>query len=212
MEDTLCQVFYVLDAVRNLAPQEHTYLILVVGATQDIHDFLGPLATTRIGLDIKLTMPSLVVLVSLCSSQLDATEGSALDVRLHLQNPLDELRIRGTEAHTPTRHIMTLRHRVELDAAVLGTRNLQDGEVFLAEDKAIGVIVDHNDVIRAGKPHDTLIGLHAGTTTRWHIGIVGPEQFDVRSMMYDILQLVKIGLPTIVLAQVIVDNLCTQDL
>ena len=92
-------------------------------------------------------MPSLIIVISLSSSQLDASEGSALDVRLNLQDPLDKLGIGGTETYTPTRHVVRLRHGVELDAAVLGARYLKNAEMFLAEDKAVGIVVDHNDIV-----------------------------------------------------------------
>ena len=210
MEHALRQVLDVLDALRNLAPEEHAHLIGVVGAAQHVHNLLGILTTTTVEVDVELAVPCLIVLVSLSSSELDATEGAALDVRLHLQNPLNELGVRGTEANAPTRHVMAFRHGVELDAAVLGARHLQDGEMLLAEDEAVGVVVDHDDVVVLSKLDQTLVGLALGTSACRHVGIVRPHQLDAREI--HLLQLVEVGLPAVVLAQVVVHNLGTQNL
>ena len=71
---------------------------------------------------------------------------------------------------------MRLRHGVELDAAVLGTRYLKDAQVFLAQDKAVGVVIHHDDAVILGKLHQTLLGLTLCTSTSRHIRIVGPHQ------------------------------------
>ena len=87
MEHTLRQILHILVFLGNLSPEEHTHLRFVVRTPQHIHDLLGILPATGIALYISLTMPVVTVVVSLGSSQLDATECSALDVRLHLENP-----------------------------------------------------------------------------------------------------------------------------
>ncbi len=46
---------------------------------------------------------------------------------------------------------MTLRHGVELDAAVLGAGNLKDAQMLLAKDKAVGDVVDDNNAVLLGK-------------------------------------------------------------
>ena len=196
--------------LRNPSPKEHTHLLLVVGTSQDVHDFLCPLTTTGIGVDIILTMPRLIILIRLSSSQLDASERTALDIRLYLQYPLDKLSIRGTETDTPARHIMTLRHRVELDTAVFGSRNLQNTQVLLAEDKGIGIIVHHHDVMILGKLYQSLVSGALCPSSCWHIGIVGPEKSDVRCMTDEVLQLVEVRLPTVVLTQIVVHHLGPQ--
>ena len=154
-------------------------MVLVVGAAQDIHNLLGPLTTAGVGVNIELAVPSLIILIRLSSSKLNAAEGAALDVRLYLQYPLDELRIRSTQSDTPTRHIVRLRHGVKLNAAVLGTRYLQDTQMFFAEDKAVGVIVYHNNVVVLSELHQTFISSALSTTTCRHIGIVGPKDFEL---------------------------------
>ena len=87
MEHTLRQVLYIGILLRDLAPEEHTHLTLVVGTAQDIHNLLSIFATTAIGFYIKLTMPSLIILIRLSSSQLNTPEGTALNVRLYFEDP-----------------------------------------------------------------------------------------------------------------------------
>ena len=55
MEHALGEVFHILDAIGDAAPEEHTHLVLVVGAAQHIHDLLGPLTTAGIGVDVDVT-------------------------------------------------------------------------------------------------------------------------------------------------------------
>ena len=211
MQHTLCQVLNVLDISGNLSPQEHTHLILVVGTTQHIHNLLGPLAATLVVIDVELAMPSLVVVIQrLGSSQLNTTEGTTLNVTLHLQYPLDKLWVRQAHTYTPTGHVMTLRHRVELNTAVLGAWHLHNAHVLLAQDKRVRVIVHHHNVVILGKLHQSLVGFHTGTSACRHIGIVGPHQLHLREI--HLLQLVEIRLPTVVLTQIVVYDFGTQNL
>ena len=176
MEYLFCQILNILDVCRNLAPKEHANLILIVGTAQHIHNLLSPLATTCVGVNIVLTMPLLTVVICLSSSQLDTTECSTLNVRLHFQDPLDELSVGSTKSDTPTWHIVALRHRIELDAAVLGTWNLKNTQMLLTEDERIGVIVYYDDIMLLSKRHQSLVSLTTGSASRRHIRIVGPHQ------------------------------------
>ena len=182
MEDALGEVFHIIICVGDAAPEEHAHLLLVVDATQHVHNLLGILSATGVGLDIGHAMPLVAVVVGFGSSQLDAAESATLNVRLHLQNPCDELGIGGTEAHTPARHVVALRHRVKLDAAFLGTWHLQEREGLVVEDEAIGIVVYDDDVVLLCKTHQTLVGLHAGRSACRHIGIVGPHQLYTRKV------------------------------
>ena len=104
---------------------------------------------------------------------------------------------------------MTLRHRVELYAAVLCAWHLQDAQRALAvEDKAVGVVVDHDDVILASKTHQTLVGLHTCGSACRHIGIVHPHQLHPREIHP--LQFVEVGLPAVLGFEVVIDNLGTE--
>ena len=210
MEHTLRQVFHLPNAIGNLAPEEHTDLLLIVGASQHIHNLFGILTATAIGLDVCLTMPLVAVVVSLGSCQLDATEGATLDIRLYLQNPRDKLGIGGTETDTPTWHIVRFRHGIELDATIFGSWDLQDGEMLLVENEGIRIVVDHDQIVVHSEAHQSLVGLTTGIAARRHIGIVGPHEFDTREV--HLLQLVEIGLPTVVFTEVIIHNLGTQNL
>ena len=82
--------------------------------------------------------------------------------------------------------------------------------MLLAQDKAVGVIVYHHDIVVLGKLHQTLVGFALSSATSRHIGIVGPHELHLREV--HLLKLLKIGLPTIVLTQIVVHNLGPQDL
>ena len=90
-------------------------------------------------------MPLRAVLISLCSSELQGSEGTRVDVALDFQNPLDELRIGGQEAYTPTRHVVALAHGVELDAALLGTLDSEYTHGIVVENETVGVVIDDDD-------------------------------------------------------------------
>ena len=150
-------------------------------------------------------MPSLIILEGLSRSELDTTERTAIDIALDLHDPLDKLGVGETHTHTPTWHVVGFRHRVELDTAVLRTRYLKDTQMLLTQDEAVGIIVDYHDAMRLGKLHQTLIGLTTGTTSCRHVGIVGPHELHLREI--HLLQFVEVGLPTVVLTQIIVHDL-----
>ena len=82
--------------------------------------------------------------------------------------------------------------------------------MFLAENERVRIVVNNDDAVLLGKRHQTLVGLATGTATCRHVGIVGPHQLDAREV--HLLQLIEVGLPAVVLAQVIVHNLGTQNL
>ena len=207
----LREVFHLIIFIGNASPQEHTYLLRVVLTVQDIHDLLGIAATAGVGVDVVLAVPLVAVVVSLGSSQLDTTEGAALDVALHLQYPRDELGIGGTHADTPAGHVVTLRHGVELDAAVLGTRHLQDAEMLLAQDEGVRIVVHHHDVVATSHLHQTLVGGALRTTARRHVGIVRPQQPTLQRLTaQQFLQLVEVGLPAVVLLQIVIDDIGSQ--
>ena len=156
-------------------------------------------------------MPLLRVLRQcLGSRQLDAAEGSAVDVAFDFQYPRDEGGIGHAHTHTPARHVMTLRQRVELDAAVLGSRHLHQRQVFFAEDEGIGIVVDDDDAVVLCKLHQPLVSLTLCPSACRHIGIVGPHQFHTRQV--HLLQCLEIRLPAVILAQVVVHDVGTENL
>ena len=61
-----------------------------------------------------------------------------------------------------------------------------------------------------GERHKTLVGLATGVAACRHVRIVGPHELHVGEV--HLFQLVKVGLPTVVFAQVIIDDLCTENL
>ena len=152
-------------------------MLRVVGTAQHVHDLLGVLAAAGVGVDVELLMPGLVVPIGFGSRELYATERAALDVRLHLQNPLYELRVRGTEADTPAGHVVTLRHGVQFYTTLLGTGHLKDAHRPLSvEDEAVGVVVDDDQSMLQGKLHQLLVGFHTGGSSGGHVGIVDPKE------------------------------------
>ena len=87
--------------------------------------------------------------------------------------------------------------------------------MFLAQDKGIGIVVHDYDAMPTGESHQPLIGFTTGTATGRHIRIVRPEEADRRqavltSAVDNLLQLLKVGLPAVVLLQVVVHHLGTQ--
>ena len=151
-----------------------------------------------------------VCIESLGSSKLNATEGTVLDVALDLEHPRDVILVADHHCHTPTRHVVALRHRIELDTAVLGTRHLENAQTLLTQDERIRIVVHHHDVVILGKLHEPLVGLSLCTATCRHIRIVGPHQFHLREI--HLLKLLEIRLPAVVLPQVVVHDLRPEDL
>ena len=82
--------------------------------------------------------------------------------------------------------------------------------MLLAQNHAIWIVVHYHDIMILGKLHQSLICGALGTTSCRHIGIVGPHQFYFREI--HLLQLIEVGLPTVVLTQIIIHNLCAKNL
>ena len=61
-----------------------------------------------------------------------------------------------------------------------------------------------------GKLYQSLVSLHAGIASCRHIGIVGPHQLDMTQV--HLLQGFEVGLPSIVLSEIIISYLGTQNL
>ena len=144
------------------------------------------------------------------SSQLNASEASVVDVALHLQNPRDEGLVARNHRHTPARHVVALAQRIEFDAAVLGTRHLHDAHRVFVEDERIWIVVHHHDVVFLGEGYQLFVGLSLRHSACRHVRIVGPHQLHVAQV--HLLQGVEVGLPSVVLTQVVVGNLGTQNL
>ena len=209
MEHTLGELFGIGIAGGNLAPEEHAHLRGIEVALQRAHDFLGQVAASAVGSYIGFAVPLLAVAVGFGRCQLYAAESSAVDVALDFQYPLDELGVRGAQAHTPARHVVALRHRVELNAAVLGAGHLQERQRMVVQDEGVGVVVHHDDAMVLCEPHQALVGLHACCAAGGHVGIVGPHQLDAAQV--HLLQRVEVGLPAVVLHQVVVHDLGTEN-
>ena len=105
---------------------------------------------------------------------------------------------------------MALRHRVELDAAVFRPGHLEDAHRVVVEDERVRVVVDHENVVLLGEGDELLEGLHARVAARGHVRIVGPHHLHARQV--HALELVEVGLPPVVLTEVIVDDLRAEDL
>ena len=73
---------------------------------------------------------------------------------------------------------------------------------MVVEDKRVGVVVHHHDAMAACKIHQPLIGIHPRVAAGGHVGIVGPHQLHPAEVHR--LQLVEVGLPPVVLTQVVV--------
>ena len=95
--------------------------------------------------------------------------------------------------------------------------------MLLAQDEAVRIIIHNNDAMLLGKLHQSFVGLHLRSATSRHIGIVGPKQTGLGgqspcsshrgdSPRDNFFQLVEIGLPAIVLTQVVIHDIGTQNL
>ena len=211
MQDTLCELFGIVIFIGDSSPEEHTRLMGIILAAQHAHDFLCHRSALAVRTDVGLHVPLLGVVIGLCGSQLQGTEGARIYIALHLQYPRHELCVGGQHAHTPSGHIVAFGHRVELYAAFLGTWYLQDAEFLsLVEDEAIGVVIHHHDIVVACKLHQMLIGLLLCWSSCGHIRIVGPHQ--LHSAEVHLFQCFKVGLPSVLWQQVIVDHLGSQQI
>ena len=105
---------------------------------------------------------------------------------------------------------MALAQGIELDAAVLSSRHLHDAHRVLVEDERIWVVVYHHDVVLLGECHQLFVGFALCHTACRHVRIVGPHQFYVAQV--HLFQSVEIGLPSVILSQIVVGNLGTQNL
>ena len=93
---------------------------------------------------------------------------------------------------------------------VLGSRHLHDTQRMLIEDERVRIVVHYEDVVLLGESHEFLKGLHPCIATCRHVRIVGPHHLHVCEI--HTLELIEVGLPSVVFTEVIVDDLCTEDL
>ena len=122
MQHLFRQFLYILAGSGNLSPEEHSYLLFVVGASQCFHNLTGEVTTVAIVFVIAF-IPVCFCFKSSCCSQLHGTKHTAVDITFHFQYPLYEFCVRCQHTDTPAGHIVTLAHRVELDATVFGSRH-----------------------------------------------------------------------------------------
>ena len=105
---------------------------------------------------------------------------------------------------------MALRHRVEFDAAVFCSGNLQQGHRAFVEDERIGIVVHNHYIVGTGELHQPHVCLASGVSSGRHVGIVCPHQ--LHSGEVHAFQFLKIGLPGIVLTQIVIHYLRTENL
>ena len=77
------------------------------------------------------------------------------------------------------------------------------------EDEAVGIVVDHEDVVLAGKLYDAFVEFPGSPAARWHVGIVGPHHLHTGEVHG--LQLPEIRLPAVLLQKIVIDNLLPQE-
>ena len=166
------------------------------------------MAARTVAFQIGHAMPVFTIVIGRDGSQLQGTEGAAVDIRFHLHYPLHKPRVRGQHAHAPAWHIVALRHGVELNTAFLGAGYLQQADRSFIQDKTVGIVVHDNDTHASGKIHQPLIGLHLCVGSCRHVGVVGPHQFNTAHV--HAFQFFKVRLPTVFRLQVVVNHLATQ--
>ena len=211
MQQAFGEVFYICNAVGDAPPKEHSHLRGVECASESGHNLLGHIAAAAVGVDVGLAMPFFAVSrQGFGCGELYTSERTAVDVALDFEYPRNESGIGDTHTHTPTRHVVALGHRIELYAAIFGIGNLHQREALFGENERIGIVVDDNDVVFLCKRHQTLISLTTCTPSGGHVGIVGPHEFHTAQV--HLLQLIEIGLPSIILPQVVVHDLSSKNL
>ena len=209
MQHVFSQFFHVCTAVGDFAPEEHAYLVFVVGATQGMHDFSCQLTAVAV-IRVVAVIPVLLCFQGSGGCQLHGTEHTAVDVALYFQYPLHEVGIRGKHADTPSRHVVAFAHGIEFYAALFGTRNTEDADGMFVQDETVGVVVYDDDVLAACEVHQFPVQFRCCVRPGGHIGIVGPHQFYTAHVHP--FQFVEVGHPAVFFFQVIVHDLGTQNL
>ena len=87
MQDTLCELFGIVIFIGDSSPEEHTRLMGIILAAQHAHDFLCHRSALAVRTDVGLHVPLLGVVIGLCGSQLQGTEGARIYIALPLQYP-----------------------------------------------------------------------------------------------------------------------------
>ena len=82
VEYTLSELLHIVERVGNASPEEHALLSRVKLAFESGHDFFSYLAARSVCLDVGMSVPCLGVVVCLCRSELEWTEGARVDVSL----------------------------------------------------------------------------------------------------------------------------------
>ena len=88
---------------------------------------------------------------------LDGLESPVVEVRLQLSQCRHHLRVSDHETNSPTRHRMALRKGVELDANILGSRNLEHARrhVIVVCDVGVREVVNEHRVVLLRERHET---------------------------------------------------------
>ena len=207
MQYTLGELLHIGVVIGDAAPEEHAHLVLVVGAAQGIHDGSCRLTTCTV-IGVVAFVPVGLGIECLHGGQLHGAVHTAIDIALYLEYPADEGGVGGYHADAPSGHVVALAHGVELDAALLGSLHGEDAQGMVVEDEAVGIVVDDDDTLAAGKVDQALIQLGRGIGTGGHVGIVGPHELHTAEV--HTLQLLEVGHPSILLLEVVVHHLGTE--
>ena len=92
MQYFLRQFFHILAGIGYLAPEKHTDLFLIVGATECFHYFTGKVTAVPV-VPVVSVVPVGFGFQGGCSRQLHGAEHSTVDVAFHFQYPLYEFGI-----------------------------------------------------------------------------------------------------------------------
>ena len=173
-------------------------------ATEGAHYVFGYESARGISL-IHIVVPLFVALESFARCQHQGLELTGIDVRLHFQNPLNELRIGCNHTHAPSRHIVRLRQRIHLYGYVLGTRNTEDAQRIVVKNETIRVVVDNHYVVALAEIYQSGKKALRSAFAGGHVWIVDPHQFD--SFERQAFEGIEIGFPTAFFGEVVGENL-----
>src|SRR4029450_10729198 len=120
-----------LPRIRDLGPDEHRRprrRYVPAGALEPVAEDIAPRAIR--GAD--LVDAILRSVQRRDGSDLQGLEGAVVQIALHPGEGPDELRVHAGEADAPTRHVVALRKREELDADLLRSGNLEQARRLIA--------------------------------------------------------------------------------
>src|SRR5687767_798623 len=160
------------ERVGNGRPHEHGALGLVDPPAQLVEAVDEDVAPLAVHLD-DLVDDFLVAFERDDARDLDGLEGTIVEIRLDAGERVDHAGVAAHEAEAPAGHVVRLRRGEDLDADLLGARDLEERRRLVAVEGEVGVgeVVHDHEPVLAGEVDD----LHEEVTVHAHGGGVVRE-------------------------------------